>query len=255
MISAFPMTKRFVNNGNSQLLYLLNSDFHKIDSLIQAKDRIFEINICSKFFFLSKEQIFLISNKAYLYILETQESFNIIAPPNISENLLLSCFQELFSLLSTKSKIKIYPNNMSSFLHLSKIFEISSLYIICQNVISSGEPQSFFLSSETFHRIPKDIFGSLNDFRILLNDCNIECNRIFASLISNKIFTHIVKYPDDDLIDFSSASDPEMIRNFFNLMRGKSIWMNETNKEQISNVISFLEYNSVSSWNGNELLI
>jgi hypothetical protein len=169
IISDFSMRKRFMNNENIQLLYLLSSDFHKIDSLIQAKDRTFEINICSKSFFLSKEQIFLISNKAYLYILETQESFNIIAPPNISKDLLISCFQELFSLFSTKSEIKIYPNNVNSFLHLSKIFEISSLYIICQNVMSSGEPQSFFLSSEMFHRIPKDIFDSLNYFRILLN--------------------------------------------------------------------------------------
>jgi hypothetical protein len=164
----------------------------------------------------------------------------------IFQNLLISCFQEFFSLFSTKSEIKIYPNNANSFLYFSKIFENSSLDVICQNVLSSGEAQPFFLSSETFHRIPKDIFDSLNDFRLLLNGYDIECNRIFASLISHKIYVHIIKYPDDDSIDFSIAFDPEMIRIFFNLIRGESIWMNELNKEQISSAISFLEYNWLS---------
>jgi hypothetical protein len=224
------MWKAVEQTRNTQLIYLLKSDFHKIDSLIQAKDRIFQINICSKSFFFSKEQILLISSKVYLHIFETQESFNISIPPNISENSLISCFQELFSLFSSRSEIKISPNNVDPFLYLSKIFENSSLYVICQNVLASKIAQPFFLSSESFHHISKDIFHLLNDFRILFSDCYFECNKIFASLISNKIFTHSVKFPKDDFIDFSNSSDPEVAKKFLKIIRGKSIGMNELNK-------------------------
>jgi hypothetical protein len=101
-------------------------------------------------------------------------------------------------------------------------------------------------SHSFYHHISKDIFHLLNDFRILFSDCYFECNRIFASLISNKIFTHAVKFPKDDFIDFSNSLDPEVAKKFFKITRGKSIWMNEFNREQILDTTNILEFNSLS---------
>jgi hypothetical protein len=124
------MVQTFDQILNSQLIYLLKSDLHKIDSLIQAKDRTFQINICSKSFFFSKEQILLLSSKAFLYLQQTKKSFIINSPPNVPEKLLLSCFQDIFSLFSSRSEITISSKNADSFHYLSKIFEISSLFLI-----------------------------------------------------------------------------------------------------------------------------
>jgi hypothetical protein len=88
------------------------------------------MNVCSKSFFFSKEQILLISAKIYLFTLKIRQPFNIFSPPNISEKLLISCFQDIFSLFSRKSEIKITSTNINSFHYLSKVFENSNIYII-----------------------------------------------------------------------------------------------------------------------------
>jgi hypothetical protein len=64
----FSMLNQNIINPENVGIFLLKSDFHKLNSLIQAHDRIFEINICSKSFFFSKEQIIVLSLKAFLFI-------------------------------------------------------------------------------------------------------------------------------------------------------------------------------------------
>jgi hypothetical protein len=54
-----------------------------------------------------------------------------------------------------------------------------------------------------------------------------------------------MKYPEDDFIDLSNSLDPEIIKLFFNIIIGKSIWINESNQEKITNTIGFLEFNSI----------
>jgi hypothetical protein len=36
----------------------------------------------------------------------------------------------------------------------------------------------------------------------------------------------MLKFPEDDFCDFSNSPDPEIIKLFFDIIRGKSIWMN-----------------------------
>jgi hypothetical protein len=79
-----------------------------------------------------------------------------------------------------------------------------------------------------------------------LNGCDIYCNRIFASLISNKINNYNLKFPEDDFIDFLNSPDPEIIKLFFDIIRCKSIWMNGSNQELISDIIHFIEFGSLS---------
>jgi hypothetical protein len=97
------MLGKIIQIPDNLSIFLLKSDFHKIDQRIQAKDKTFEINICSKSFFFSKEQIILISMKAFRFILETKYSFNISAPSTLSDELVISCFAEIFLLFSKTS--------------------------------------------------------------------------------------------------------------------------------------------------------
>jgi hypothetical protein len=85
-----------------------------------------EVKICSKSFFFSKEQILLFSSGAFLYVIETKQSFNIVTPPNISEKLLLSCFQEIFSLFSSISEIKISPIMLFPFIIYQEYLKIQA---------------------------------------------------------------------------------------------------------------------------------
>jgi hypothetical protein len=55
-----------------------------------------------------------------------------------------------------------------------------------------------------------------------------------------------LKHPEDDFIDLSNSPYPEIVKSFFNIIRGKSIWMNESNQEKIINTIDFIEFNSIS---------
>jgi hypothetical protein len=137
------------NNQNPANLYifLLKSDFHKIDQIIQAKDKTFEIQVCSRSFFFSKEQIILLSIKSFLFILETRQSFNVSAPPNISTELIISCFEKIFSLFSKKSEIVISQKDVFGFQYLSEELENTNIFSICEKVRSSGEIQIFFLTS------------------------------------------------------------------------------------------------------------
>jgi hypothetical protein len=87
------MLQEFAQILNNQFIFLSRSYFHKIDQLVEAKDKTFEMNVCSKSFLFSKEQIILFSIKLFLSILESQNPFNISASPYLSDEIILSCFE------------------------------------------------------------------------------------------------------------------------------------------------------------------
>jgi hypothetical protein len=62
---------------------------------------------------------------------------------------------------------------------LSEVFKNSALLSICQKVLLTGYPQSFYFISEHFGEISQDLFDSMNDFRIILSNGEIRCNHIF----------------------------------------------------------------------------
>jgi hypothetical protein len=230
----------------NQGIFLLKSDFHQLNSLIQAHDRIFEIKICSKSFFFSKEQIIILSLKVFLFISQNKQSYHISVPPNISEDLLVSCFDNLFSLFFEKSEIFISQNTTSAFQYLSQVLENQSLFSICEIVKSSDIPQQFFLTSESFGQIPRSILDSLNDFTILLNGIEINCNIIFASLISHKILNQIKHSKSSSFIDFSYYPNSAIIQILFSILQGYIIKIDASNIDQISDALYFLEFNSIS---------
>jgi hypothetical protein len=86
----------------------------------------------------------------------------------------------------------------------------------------------------------------MNDFRILLNNDEIKCNHVFASLTSNKISNQIKEHPNLDFIDFSNCRFPELIKKFFGIIKGNKIEIHESNFEQIYDTIHFLEFSSDS---------
>jgi hypothetical protein len=223
---------------------LLKADFHRINQLIDAENKIFEVNICSKAYFVSNEQIILLSKLAFLNISEASLSFDVFCSSFVSKDLPFSCFKAIFSLFSESEEI-ISQDNVFAFHYLSKMFENSFLLSICENVLSSGYSQWFFFDSDQFSQIPQNIFGSMDDFRILLRNKIIQCNHIFASLISNKIFNQTENLSAFDFVDFSDYYNPETISQFFHILRGNRVEINKNNVSQIYEAISFLEFSSV----------
>jgi hypothetical protein len=189
------------------------------------------------------------SGKSFLSILQTKQSFNISALPNISGDLIILDFEEIFLLFSNKSEILISKNTIIAFQYLSEVLENSVLFSICQNVLLSGDSQAFFFTSELFAQIPKDILNSIQNFRIHFNNCDIECNSFFASLISNKILNQIENSSNCALIYFSDYSSLELIHTFFGILQGKVIEINESNVKEVSDTLSFLEFDSHSIQN------
>jgi hypothetical protein len=118
-----------------------------MNQMISAKDKTFEIKFCSESYFFSREQIILISRKAFLQISSASQSFNVLASSNIPKKSLLFCFNKIFSLFSSSEEIIISQHNVRAFHYVSEVLENSDLLSICQNVLLSGHPQSFFLDS------------------------------------------------------------------------------------------------------------
>jgi hypothetical protein len=69
---------------------------------------------------------------------------------------------------------------------------------------------------------------------------------IFSSQNSNKILKHINQFPDSTFIDFSNSSDSNILKMFLKVNRGKFIWTNSSNEEQIQNTKNFPEFDSLS---------
>jgi hypothetical protein len=242
----FSMNDKVVLLSTCQTISLLKTDFHRINQILYAVDKTFEVKVCSKSYFFSKEQIILFSITAFLTILETHHAFHVLCPHDISEELIISCFRDIFSLFSKSEEFLISQNNAFIFRYLSEVFENLVLFSICQDVLMHGHPQLFFLNSELFAQIPRNLFDSLNDFRILLNNEEIKYNHVFASLISNRILSQIKEHPNLDFIDFSHYQFPEFINIFFGILKRNRIEINESNFEQIYDAIHFLEFSSDS---------
>jgi hypothetical protein len=138
------MLDRSIQIPDNLLIFLLKSDFHKINDIIQAKDKTYEINVCSKPFFFSKEQIILFSVRSFNFILETKCSFNISAPFTLSDELVITIFKEIFLLFSKTSEIVISQKIVFCFQYLSEVLENADLCLTCEKVKSSNVPQHFF---------------------------------------------------------------------------------------------------------------
>jgi hypothetical protein len=126
------------------------------------------------------------------------------------------------------------------------VLENTDLFSTCEKVKSFGVPHTFFLTSQIFHNIPDDIFNSLNDFKVHLNGYDIECNKHFASLISNRISRQTKDSSSNSFIDFSEFVYQKIIKAFFGILQGDMILVDESNIDQISTVLYFLEFDSLS---------
>jgi hypothetical protein len=213
------MIKDLGIQANYSAITLLKSDFHIINQLITSKDKTFEVKICSKSFFFSKEQILLFSVEAYIQIMRTKMSFCLTSSPNFPDERVISCFHEIFLLFSTSNEIQINLKNAFLFQYLANVFNNSTLLTICETVIQTTQSQIFFLTSDSFSLLTNDILDSINNFNAILPAGAIKCNSIFASLISHRIFRQVSQSSKTDFIDFSDYQFPEIIKSFFNILK------------------------------------
>jgi hypothetical protein len=165
---------------------------------------------------------------------------------NVSDDQLISSFNEIFLLFSTSNEFQVNATNVHLFQYLAEKLNNSNLLTICQNVIETNQSQLFFLTSDSFSFLSDDIFHSLNNFKILLQTETIDRNSTFASLISNRISKQISKINRPDFIDFSNYQSPRYIQLFFNIFKGSTFQIDENNLEGVLNVIYFLEMDTIS---------
>jgi hypothetical protein len=127
---------------------------------------------------------------------------------------------------------------------LAEILNNTNFPLVCKTVKSFNKDQTFYLTSEAFNQIPNDLFDSLNDFQIQFKDCKFDCNKLYASLISKRIFRRISDLPNNSFIDFCNCPNSELIKVFFEILRGRKILIKESNILQISETICFREFDS-----------
>jgi hypothetical protein len=154
----------------------------------------------------------------------------------------VQCFSQLFSLIEDKEEININSNNYSIFQYWSNVLENRYLESFCQSSLVS-QSQHFFLSSKRFYDISSSSMNSIDNFTILLKNSSIRRNKLFVSLISDRIFNLLKGDLSTIGIDFSDF-DENLLILVFNLLKGFSLNLEWFSSELISNLINFLQFNS-----------
>jgi hypothetical protein len=214
-----------------------------MNSLIETNDKTFEIQVCQRSFFFSKEQIILLSHSAFLFIAQTQKAFQIESNESFSSNDLINFFLQLSSLFENKTEIDIDIHNKFVFQYLSKILQNKSLELICSR-ISVDSPQIFFLNSKLFYEIPSCTLAPIDNFSIQLKNSTIQCNKIFASLISSMIFLLLKEDISIKEINFSHVDD-HLLVPVFDLFKVLSFNIHQFSLDVLNQLIDFLQFDSL----------
>jgi hypothetical protein len=105
MIIIGSMDDKLYHQHTCQSIFLLKSDFQKINQMMTAREKAIRLKVFSESYFFSREQIILISRKAFLQISDTIQPFDILVSSTIPEKLLLSCFTKSFYYFPTQKKL------------------------------------------------------------------------------------------------------------------------------------------------------
>lgn len=234
---------------NNKKFFLTKSDFHRINEIVSIRDKTFEVIIGSKSFFFSKEQLFLLSPSIFFRLIKSSFPFVVQLPTHIeSENSLIDCFFELYSLLTSSNQIEINIQNVIVYKFFSEVLQNKPLELACSNVTSS-QSSYFFLSSEHFLFLPSNNIVSFYDLRIqFTSEISIKCNSVFARIISKKIDSIFRNSGDINFIDFSNLDFSHILVSIFDLFKGYPIYLNQFPHNELLNAINFLQFDSLSSF-------
>jgi hypothetical protein len=153
----------------------------------------------------------------------------------------MSCFSSILILFESSEAIQIDHTNVSTYKYLSEVLDNKSLWLAC-NSVTMNQPQLFYFSSERLSQISLEAFRAIQDFTIKIKDDEIKCNRIFASLISKKIFSIVQKRKKPTLIDFSKFKESRVLKTILRLLDGLPLALNEFDKKSFSMATRFIGF-------------
>jgi hypothetical protein len=212
-------------SGIPSNLYLKGEHFHLLSQFETKENKKFIIKVSQRSFYLTKEEIVLLSPKVYYSIYQSGSPFLIpfsSSEHKIPNESLIKYFDKLVQLFSTKTEIKITLSNIEIFRYLNKYLENRHLNIIFPNV-SPKKAQIFSLTSKMFSDFSLDIQKTINNFTIYINEQKISCNKQFASCLSNKIFQIILKDNSLNTYHFKSSSLDNQMISLFGILTGSVI--------------------------------
>jgi hypothetical protein len=80
----------------------------------------------------------------------------------------------------------------------------------------------------------------------------IQCNSLFASLLSKRISTELKSGNSNEFIDFSDFQESETLKLIFDLLRGFPLDLKNINPLNLSNAIKYLEFDLLSHFLSNQ---
>jgi hypothetical protein len=169
--------------------HLHGQDFHKLSKFETQGNKIFQFKVQNKTFNFTKEEAYLISHKGYSFILKNSIPFTIPLPTdtkykNIRSEDIIQALEKLSLLFSTLSQVQINQSNIIIFDFLSNVLENKYLKQICYNVSKSKMTnQAFELSSKMLGEGSNEIQRSLYDFKIYVEDQELNCNKEITPLL------------------------------------------------------------------------
>lgn len=202
------------------MFQLQKKDFHKIENLVQIKNKIFEIQICQfdshQNYRFSEEQMLILSPDAYIFISETKQPFKIELKESENFDSFIYFFHKLISLFSTRERIKISFMNSFRYQEIGNKLKIQSLLNAVQSFNKTRQIQEYFFKTNDFDSISQLI---KKDLKVKLKENILEVNSIFSCLISNKMFRY-TQSNMTDVVDFSDFNFPIHITNILQIQRG-----------------------------------
>lgn len=193
-----------------------------------------EIQVEGESFQFSREALLFLSQEAFEHYQKKNEPFKIFAFQSneqfkLDKQLLIECFQNLYSLFTNKSFIDINLENVYYFSFLSEKLDNMSLYSVCNSVIQMQNPLQFSLSSRRFSQLSRATLLTLNNFCLLIESEKFECNSAYACCLFDQIFNIVKENSDESFYQISvpeNFSESEYISIFysiFNVLRGCSL--------------------------------
>jgi hypothetical protein len=97
-----------------------------------------------------------------------------------------------------------------------------------------------------FFYIPFDTIASIFDLTIILKNEIIQCNFLFATLLSKRILSELVSDNPNEFIDFSDFEESNLLKSIFDLLRGFPLHLKDINSLNLSAAIKYLEFDLLS---------
>jgi hypothetical protein len=142
------------------------------------------------------------------------------------------------TLFSSQVEIEISTMNLKIFQYLSCQLDNPRLITFCEQVPFLNKSIYFILNSIYFKKLPK----SLQNFNIIVNGSQIDCNLWYGCCLSQTIYRAYQLNSNLKEISFNSDEIDSILKELFNILKGKTVNVNQFSINDFRDCFLFIDF-------------